>query len=85
MNITKDGACNWANRVRLPSAVLPKGLGDLLHMQVISTPNALHGHDHVLTMLYEHGRAYFDGTTRKEVKIAFDPNAWAFERGLESY
>jgi len=66
MNITKDGACNWANRVKRETAAPGKELGKLLHMQVVSTPNGL-CNDHVLEMLYENGRAYFDGKYRKEI------------------
>ena len=85
MNITKDGACNWVNRVKRAPDAVGKDLGKLLHMQVVATPNG-HGNDHVLTMVYENGRAYFDGKNRKEVyKAPVDPNAWAFENNLESF
>ena len=83
-NPTKNGACNWANRVKAEWKQFPAQFGKLLDMRVVSTPGAIHV-DHVLHMQYEHGHATFDGVRRVERTEQVDPNAWAFTNGLESY
>lgn len=65
MNITKNGACNWENRIRRVSDPTSRSLGKLQFMQVVSTPDG-HITHHVLHMTYENGTAVFDGIRRVE-------------------
>jgi len=67
-NPTKNGACNWENRVRADWKTFPPQFGKLIDMRVISTPNGMsYGKpgwvpsDHVLHCQYERGHKTFDG------------------------
>ena len=84
MNITKNGACNWSNRVKASYKVFPPQMGKLLDMRVITYPGAT-GNNHVLHMQYEYGHVTFDGVRRTERTEQVDPNAWAFNNDLESF
>ncbi len=83
-NPTKNGACNWANRVKASWKKFPPQFGKLIDMRVITEPGATCD-THILHMQYEHGHATFDGIRRVERIEQADPNAWAFENKLESF
>ncbi len=79
MNITKNGACNWANRVKRAEPQLATNVGALVAMQVVTRDNG-HGNDHNLHMLYTNGFAKFDGVRRTETLMS--PMQAAFAYGM---
>ena len=63
-NPTKDGACNWDQRVKAEWKKIGPQLGSLLSQRVVAYPGATMT-EHRLHSQYEFGHTVHDGKTTK--------------------